>query len=250
MSANKNFFVLTQHLEEIVQVLNDKVANTKMNRKDILVWCMFPVKVTGIEHEVFFHEKEDAYVPQGTVDFYGRFDGNDNKIHIEIIFNPKDNEFYWNLPLWGYIRSIYIDTLCHEIVHLHQFEKRFLNGITTTQRNPSKKEFKCIIEDDEAENGLYLIEPDEVEAYAYNFASQLFRRYRDVDVALDALRKQTFNNIEVYDFYSRYIKNNSHIHKRLMKKTTWYLLTKYSEETYENETSSFVTNKNYVENKE
>ena len=233
-------------IEKLMQENNDKMVNIKINRKDILVNCVFPLHIMNISHEVFFHEKEDHYVPQGTVDFYGYFGDYDNKIHIDIVFNPNDTEYYWNFPLWAYIRSIYIDTLCHEFMHLNQYEKRLLNGITTTQRNPSFKEFKSIEQDDEFENGLYLIKPDEVEAHAYNFASQLFRRYRNIEESLEALRKCDFDNIEIYDFYSKYIKKNSYIFKRLLKKTTWYLIHKYDENNYINS----ECNEDVVENKE
>ena len=234
MGASKRFFEVTTKIEHLTKELDTKIIGHRMNRKDILVNSVFPLYVTDMMSEFFFHEVDSEYIPKGTVDYYGRFDANDKSVHIEIIHNPEDTEYRWTAPLWGYIRGVYFDTISHEMVHIYQNERRKETGITDTQRNPTKKEFKCLYRDDEAENGLYLISPDEVEAHSYNFASQLFRRYRSVEDALQALRTGKFDSIETFDVYVNYIKKNSYVYKRLMKKTTWYLLNKYDENTYKN----------------
>ena len=234
MATNQNFFELTRQLEEIVQSSDDKALKRDMTRKDLLVLFTYPLYVLRIEHEVFIHEKDEDYVPKGTVDFYGLFSDEDKKIHLYIIHNPKDKTYTWNPVIWAFIRGIYVDTLSHELLHKYQSEQRCLAGITATQRMPNFKEFKCIDKEDETENGLYLVSPDEVEADAYNFACQLYRRYRSVDDALNALRSGVFKDIEMYDFYNMYIKKNSYVYKRLLKKTTWFLLHKYDEKTYKN----------------
>ena len=217
------------HLEKFLGGLDKKLTNTDLSRKDILIYAVYPLHMIGMDSQVFFHEKEDDYVPRGTVDFAGRYEGMDKRVHIDIIYHPEDTVYNWNEWLWAYIRGIYFDTLSHEIMHIYQNEKREAVGIADHQRLVTHKEYKCIANQDEDENGLYLINPDEVEAYAYNLASQLFRRYRSYEGALHALRKQHFNNIETVVYYSKFIKANSYIHKRLMKKTVHYLTLKYGD---------------------
>lgn len=232
MAINKNFFNFVKAIEESIQKLDEGVIDQKLDRKDILLCCIYPLKESKIWDNFFIHEKEQDYIPRGTIDFSGRYSPEDGMIHLNIIHHPEDKEYVFNAPLWAYLRGIYVDTVCHEIIHLYQFKMREKVGINDCQRNPSYKEFKCISQYDKHENGLYLIRPDEVECYAYNFASQLFRRYRDLNKALDALRNNVFDDIDTYDYYIRYIKKNSHVFKRLIKKTVWYLIHKYSEATY------------------
>lgn len=234
MSTNQNFFELTRQLEEIVVSSDDKALKADMTRKDILTLFAYPLYVLKLESEVFFHEKNEEYVPKGALDFYGLFSDEDKKIHLYIIHNPNDKTYTWNPVIWAYIRGIYVDTVSHELLHKYQSEQRCLVGITATQRNPNFKEYKCIKDEDEFDNGLYLVSPDEVEADAYNFACQLYRRYRSIEEALNALRSGSFKDVEMYDFYNAYVKKNSYVYKRLMKKTTWFLLHKYDENTYKN----------------
>ena len=233
-------------IESAIQAIDEKVVNHKNTRRDLLNHFLFPLYYCKIQHLFFFHEEEDAYVPKGTVDFHGRFSEEDEMIHVYIVHNPNDKTYEWHPIIWAYIRSIYIDTIGHELVHRSQHEKRKVVGIADYQRLPNNKEFKCIENDDEAENGLYLILPDEMEANAYNFACQLYRRHRDVNAALDALRKGEFDTIEINDFYKDYIKKNSYVYKRLMKKPTWFLLNKYDENTHK----TSECNEDNVENKE
>ena len=161
MAVNTNFFNLMLDIESAIQAIDEKVVNHKNTRRDLLNHFLFPLHYCKIQHLFFFHEEEDAYVPKGTVDFHGRFSEEDEMIHVYIVHNPDDKTYEWHPIIWAYIRSIYIDTIGHELVHRSQYEKRKVVGIADYQRLPNNKEFKCIENDDEAENGLYLILPDE-----------------------------------------------------------------------------------------
>lgn len=227
-----NKFDLIRKLTEIeysLRFLDDKIIGKELSRKDIAVAVIFPLNISGFDSAFFLHEVDNEEIVKGIVNIRGEFTGVG---HIYIEHNPEDETYVWNEVLWTYVKGMMFDTISHELCHLYQYDIREMRGVTDIQRIVSKKEYKSILLYDDNDSGIYLAGPDEVEAYSYNLASQLFRKYRSVDAAIAVLRSGECKDLEVYQYVSDFIKKDSYIWKRYMKKTIFYLINKYSENTY------------------
>ena len=231
--TKRDLLHLTTDIEMFLQDMDKVVVDKIITLKDIAVVIAYPLYRTGINEDFVIKFKEDKRVIGGIVNVSGNY-LSEGTIVIE--YNPEDKEYVWNKVLWTFVKGMIFDTLSHEVVHWYQFQKRMGPPCCPWQRIPSKKEYKCLyrcLTNIEHEDCLYIIKPDEVEAYSYNAASQLFRKYRSVDAALNTLRVCKWEDApEAITLITPCIKRNSYMFKRYLKKIVFYLMNKYSEETY------------------
>ena len=86
-----------------------------------------------------------------------------SSIELIIVTNPNDDQFILDKPLWDLFVNRLADSLAHELIHMHQSRTRDFIPVE------HKVHRKAYID----ENLVYLSDPDEVDAYAYNIATEL-----------------------------------------------------------------------------
>lgn len=109
-----------------------------------------------------------------------------NRVSIRIILitYPDEKSFLWDEEQYGYVCKQIADTIIHEMVHMRQcrlrdFEDYFFE--------------KDTFETDKEEAQYYLGNNDEIDAYAYNIASELLdqRNLKEANHALSNPSKVT-----------------------------------------------------------
>ena len=86
-----------------------------------------------------------------------------SSIELIIVTNPTDDQFILDKPLWDLFVNRLADSLAHELIHMHQSRTRDFIPVE------HKVHRKAFID----ENLVYLSDPDEIDAYAYNIATEL-----------------------------------------------------------------------------
>lgn len=157
--------------------------------------------------------------------YYDKDNDEDDDIPFELalIVHPGTEMINWNSAKWREFALALIDNLEHELIHQHQYRSRdFMSnrGYKSNHPNPNVKEAQ-----------EYLGNPDEIDAYAHNLASEMIRKSNDYDQALrliktfatTAMTKDQagrFLSPSLYGYVKEFEFNNKHpVIKRLMKKT-------------------------------
>lgn len=137
------------------------------------------------------------------------------KVPINLIFitHTVDRVLLWDDEDFKFISKQLADTLIHELVHMKQTRDRNFEPVIIVDNLP---------DDDEEVNRLYLGQDDEIDAYAYNIASELtdddnqenFKKY----LSCPSLTPMDVS-INLWNYMQVFEKNlNSQTLKRLMKK--------------------------------
>jgi hypothetical protein len=84
-------------------------------------------------------------------------------IELVLVTNPNDTHLILDLDLWNLFLDRLADTLAHELIHMRQARCRQFLEIEHRIRH------RTDIEDDL----VYLSDPDEIDAYSYNIATEL-----------------------------------------------------------------------------
>jgi len=183
----------------------------------------------------------------GLMAYYDPDEDEDEEKPFELVlnFNRNDKQVIMDINSWREFASQVIEFLQHEIIHQHQYRSRdFIHNkpYRSTATDPTIKQAQ-----------EYQGNPDEVEAYAHNLASELLRKTRgNTDQVLRLLRN--FSNTAMsrdqagkllsptlFGYFKDFGFNTQHpVLKSLMKKTYQYLMIKKKQEDRANR----VTNRN------
>lgn len=134
----------------------------------------------------------------------------DEDVPVRIIFSYNKNQVYIRLTRksWNDFKRRLVSIIFHEFQHANQTEKRKV----TRQREPNKKEVKSLVNREDGYS-LYLIDPDELDAFAYQTA---------IDVSLG---DHNIKHAELFEWYYHALKPNSYAMKRYLKKVYKYSMT-------------------------
>lgn len=224
-------------LYSIEAILNDNdfgMSNNIINIYEILEYVNRCIVLCGMENIfVVNHEEDtDSNVIPGLVSIIGDFDEETYKCHLTIKSLDIDMPYgyFWNDIQWKNIRGSIFDTIAHELIHLYTalnrsgFTKRtLLNG----KEISSFAKF-TIKNSSYYETALYLAQPEEIEAFAFNIACQLFRRFNDVDTCISYMKSSLkYQRIENLNEYTFYFNADSYVLKRLYKRIILHLENKY-----------------------
>ena len=202
--------------KDIVGFKLDPITFTKILRTKLREYNI-PVKIKT----VFESPLSDENIWVG-----GLYDSdldNHGKRAITLLFNYTDRYEKIKLSYYQFRKLCYniTDIIFHEIIHLRQYRRRNFKdipGYASTAELFRKRQVQ-----------EYLGDPDEIDAYAFNIACELYdiykQDYRSILNYLnsdltDGRKKQTLYRMYLYTFDHNH--NNSVI-KKLKKKITHYL---------------------------
>lgn len=223
------------HVEKLLNGLTSwvRAKQEPLTIDDLKVVTVYPLHMMGLLPHFDLTVEVSDWVPSGLIDARGTNIWTDQST-ITLLVNPSDTEYDMtgedprNKLRWSLTLSTIFDALSHELIHVYQNLRRRERGVTSYQRNPSVREVACIGYEDEDENGLYLCKPDEVDAYAYNAASQIYRQCRSLAESIDFLRRRDKDKwIETLAFFFKHIRRDSSLAHRFWTKVTRYLVDKY-----------------------
>ena len=152
-------------------------------------------------------------------------------IEVVLVFNPNDKLITMNRVQWREFAAELIDYLQHEMIHQYQYRAR---GYQPTRAYVSKAK-----DAEQKKQQEYLGNPDEIEAYAHNLASELERKTKgNLDQQLRLLRNFAGTALtrdqagrllspSLYGYFKDFNFDINHpVLKSLMKKTYQYVMMK------------------------
>ena len=175
-----------------------------------------PVKVT---------KSLDLDTEYGWIYTGGFYHTNDDKAHrqsINVVFsyNPAMTHVTLTRDRFNRVCSRVADVVMHEMMHMRQARARNFKTIpgfsSYAENNKQRKEQN------------YLGDPDEIDAYSFNIACELYDRFRDYDYIAEYLNYDLRDNRLKKDTYKWYLKTFDHNHRhpviqKLKKKVMHYV---------------------------
>lgn len=174
-------------------------------------------------------------IDKNTLNLNAFYNSVDDEIELELYTHPKEKVFTWDSVYWTYVANLLSDAVVHEIVHQSQYYSRDFED----QRKLSKKEYKSAKSYDIVKKGNkdysledyihdveYYANPDELEAFSMNAASELMISFGNKDKVLKVLKK--YHNIglkqsPVFYGYNELFNKNSQIMKKFVKLVVHYV---------------------------
>jgi hypothetical protein len=139
-----------------------------------------------------------------------------NKISIELILvtNPNDSHLILDNDLWKLFVNRLADSLAHELIHMYQARCReFLYVETRTKRSI-----------DIDENLTYLSDFDEIDAYAFNIATELREHPNPLSKLINPASVSVNDSINLWAYIQAFSQNiQEPTIKRLLKKVYKHL---------------------------
>ena len=135
-------------------------------------------------------------------------------IELIIVTNPNDDQFILDKPLWDLFVNRLADSLAHELIHMYQSRTR---EFIPVEHRVYRKSYID-------ENLVYLSDPDEVDAYAYNIATELQEHPNPLDVLYNPVAVSVNDSVNLWAYvqaFSKDIKNP--VMKNLLKKVYKHL---------------------------
>ena len=133
------------------------------------------------------------------------------KISIELVFvtNPNDDYLILDQDLWTLFINRLADSLAHELIHMRQTRAR--DFVVVEHR------FKSKIALDE--NLVYLSDPDEIDAYAFNIATELREHQNPLSKILNPAAVSINDSINLWAYIQAFSKDlKNPVVKKLLKK--------------------------------
>lgn len=140
-----------------------------------------------------------------------------SKFSIELILvtNPNDNYLIIDSNLWTLFVNRLSDSLAHELIHMRQARARDFLFVEHRARHTV----------DIDENLVYLSDPDEIEAYAYNIATELREHLNPLSKILNPASVSVNDSVNLWAYIQAFSKDITHpVVKKLLKKV-YKLLT-------------------------
>ncbi len=170
--------------------------------------------------------------------YYGGEDENYSDKFIEIVFSYFMFDEYLTITQyrWHRICIVFADTILHEIIHMRQYRTRYwkmLPGYESTAHLAKQRK-----------DQNYYGHPDEIGAYAFNIACELYDRfgtnYQAAKRYLNSNDCQRHKRSNYYRYLKTFDMNHRHnVIKRLKRKVTFYL--PYAEIGKPFKTSDYLT---------
>jgi pyrimidine operon attenuation protein/uracil phosphoribosyltransferase len=130
-------------------------------------------------------------------------------IELILVTNPNDSHLILDDNLWNLFVNRLADSLAHELIHM--FQARSRNFLFVEHR-----QHRTIALD---ENLVYLSDPDEIDAYAYNIATELREHPNPLSKLINPAAVSVNDSINLWAYiqaFSKDIKNP--VVKKLLKK--------------------------------
>lgn len=117
----------------------------------------------NVSHAMSVKAPANSLIVSGDYDYEADEEG---KVPINLVFitHTLDKVLLWDEDDLKFIAKQIADTLIHELVHMKQTRDRNFEPVVIVDNLP---------DDDEEVNRMYLSQADEIDAYAYNIASEL-----------------------------------------------------------------------------
>lgn len=130
-------------------------------------------------------------------------------IELILVTNPNDTHLILDKDLWDLFVNRLADSLAHELIHMYQARARnFLFVEHQARRN---------IQIDE--NLIYLSDPDEIDAYAYNIATELREHPNPLSKLTNPAAVSVNDSINLWAYIQAFSKDlKNPVVKRLLKK--------------------------------
>ena len=133
------------------------------------------------------------------------------KVSIELVFvtNPNDEYLILDEELWTLLVNRLADSLAHELIHMRQSRDREFLFV----EHHSKR--KIAID----ENLVYLSDPDEIDAYAFNIATELREHTNPIQKLQNPKAVTIVDSVNLWAYINAFSKNlNDPVVKKLLKK--------------------------------
>lgn len=143
--------------------------------------------------------------------FYDQDRDDRHKISIELVLvtNPHDKHLILDRMGWNLFVNRLADTLAHELIHMRQARARDFLEIEHHARRNRKLD----------ENLMYLSDPDEIDAYAYNIATELKEHGDPIQKLQNPKAITVVDSINLWAYINAFAQNLSDPSlKRLLKK--------------------------------
>jgi hypothetical protein len=170
---------------------NQLLASLKKMEPEIVGQRLDKYKLTSIVQDALDHFKVEVEfqntpnVPKDEINMNAGYSQGIDKwndpdhyaTNLDLLFNNKQRNYSFSKEGFDELVVRINDAIGHERIHQRQARKRKLKVHGTPYKGPGK---------DRAERD-YLGQPDEVEAFSYNIASELLRRH-DKETIIDAFK--------------------------------------------------------------
>jgi len=156
-------------------------------------------------------------------------------IELVLVFNPNDKRVTMTKSEWREFANEVIEYLQHELIHQYQYRAR---GFKPTRAYVSKSK-----DAEQKKQQEYLGNPDEIEAYAHNLASELERKTKGnleqqlrlvrhfASTAMTRDQAGRLLSPNLFGYFKDFNFNPNHpVLKALMKKTYQYIMLKQKKE--------------------
>jgi hypothetical protein len=132
-----------------------------------------------------------------------------SSIELILVTNPNDKHLILDNELWELFVNRLADSLAHELIHMYQARARnFLYVEHQARRN---------IQIDE--NLVYLSDPDEIDAYAYNIATELREHPNPLSKLVNPAAVSVNDSINLWAYLQAFSKDlKNPVVKKLLKK--------------------------------
>jgi hypothetical protein len=164
---NFDFNIPTRkELLPLLDYLSDRIVDTVVPVEEMLSVMSAHI---GTRFRVHVLAVSNIEVTPGDIDVNALYDQDldeAGKIPIELILitNPTETSYLWNRANFNIVAKRIVDSIIHEMTHMHQArDRQFLEVGLEVKKYQTDKE--------EAQD--YLGQPDEIDAYSHNIASEL-----------------------------------------------------------------------------
>jgi ABC-type taurine transport system ATPase subunit len=130
-------------------------------------------------------------------------------IELILVTNPNDKHLILDQPLWNLFVNRLADSLAHELIHMYQTRSR--NFLFIEHRIERKFQID--------ENLIYLSDPDEIDAYSYNIATELKEHQNPLSKLRNPAAVSVNDSVNLWAYIQAFSQNlNNPVVKKLLKK--------------------------------
>jgi hypothetical protein len=135
-------------------------------------------------------------------------------IELILVTNPNDIHLILDRELWELFVNRLADSLAHELIHMYQARARNFVYVEHQARRNIQLD----------ENLVYLSDPDEIDAYAYNIATELREHPKPLEKLINPAAVTVNDSINLWAYIQAFSKNlNNPVVKKLLKKVYKHL---------------------------
>ncbi len=135
-------------------------------------------------------------------------------IEILLITHHLATHIHITPELWNTLTKRIADSIAHEMIHMKQYRSRAWEDVFIVEE----------VEDQHQAAQLHLSIPDEIDAYAYNIASELREHPNPLSLLTHIKDIKLQDSINLWAYYKTFDSNPNHpVIKKLVKKVYKYL---------------------------